>query len=174
MVRPLEPLSLTRSDGLTLSEDADRIDRDRVAGWLGSSYWAAGRSRDTIERSIEGSCVYGVYRADTQVAFARAVTDRATFCWIADVIVDEAVRGRGIGRWLVSTILEQLRAEGVQRFVLATRDAHGVYEHSGFTSLRVPAIWMEIDSRANRPEPSDVTVRSTARATDRESARPTS
>jgi GNAT superfamily N-acetyltransferase len=147
---------LNREDGLTLSDDIDRLDLDQVQAWLGQSYWAAERDRATIERSVAGSRVYGVYASERQVAFARAVTDGATFCWIADVYVEASQRGRGIGRWLVASILEQLGALGVQRFVLATRDAHGVFEQLGFEPLRVPATWMEIDRRANRPGPGDV------------------
>ena len=162
----------SRSDGLTLRDDAASLDIDRIVDWLGGSYWAADRDRATIERSIAGSQAYGVYSADGQIAFARAVTDRATFCWIADVVVQPDQRGRGIGTWLVRSIVEQMSALGVQRFVLATRDAHGVYERIGFDELRVPAIWMEIDRRPARPSPEDV-HRSIARPADRAPTPPT-
>ena len=153
--------SVQRSDGLTLSDDRARLDLDLITGWLNGSYWAASRDADTIRRSIDGSLPYGVYSAAGQVAFARAVTDQATFCWIADVIVEETHRGHGVGRWMITTILEQLGALGIARFVLATRDAHGVYEGVGFGPLRFPATWMEIDRRANRPNAADVRIRAT-------------
>ena len=85
------------------------------------------------------------------MALARAVTDGATFCWLADVFVEETVRGRGIGTWLVGSIVDQLRAEGVNRFLLGTRDAHGVYAKLGFTPLAIPEIYLELDDRPGRP-----------------------
>jgi GNAT superfamily N-acetyltransferase len=146
-----------RDDGLVISDDPARIDVDRVVAWLGSSYWAADRSREAIVRSLANSRVFGVYTpAGEQIALARATTDLASFAWIGDVVVDAAWRGRGIGRWLVGTVVEQLRDLGVPRFVLATRDAHGVYAALGFEPLRVPATWMEIDTRPGRPDPGDV------------------
>jgi GNAT superfamily N-acetyltransferase len=148
---------LRRPDGLMISDDADRIDLARVRTWLASSYWASDRSAEAIERSIQHSCVYGVYTpAGEQIALTRATTDLASFAWLGDVVVDEAWRGRGIGTWLVGTVVEHLRGLGVPRLVLTTRDAHGVYAALGFGPLRVPQTWMEIDVRATRPNVSDV------------------
>ena len=147
-------LTLTRDDGLILSDDATRLDVDRIHAWLAASYWAGGRDRPTIERSIAGSLAYGVYApGGEQVAFARVVTDRATFAWICDVVVDDAWRGKGIGSWLMRGVVDAITKLGVRRTVLATRDAHGVYEPIGFTPLAYPEFWMEIDRRANRPRP---------------------
>jgi GNAT superfamily N-acetyltransferase len=160
---------LTRPDGLTLTDEPADLQLERVVEWLGQSYWAAERDRATIERSIAGSRTFGVYGDGGQVGFARAVTDGATFCWIADVFVDESSRGRGVGRWLVATIVDELSSAGVLRFVLATRDAHGVYAHLGFEPLLVPDIWMEIDRRANRARPGDVRRPSIGQEPDRES-----
>ena len=152
-------LELQRDDGLMISDDPGRIDLARVRAWLASSYWASDRSAEAIERSVQNSRVYGVYTpSGEQVALTRATTDLASFAWLADVFVDEAWRGRGIGRWLVGTVVEHLRGLGVPRLVLTTRDAHGVYAALGFGPLRVPQTWMEIDVRATRPDASDVTV----------------
>ena len=152
-------LTLTRDDGLILSDDATRLDVDRVHDWLRTSYWASDRDRPTLERAIAGSEVFGVYApAGEQVAFARVVTDRATFAWICDVIVDEAWRGKGIGGWLMRAVADAVNAYGVRRTVPATRDAHGVYEPLGFTPLLYPQFWMEIDRRDNRPRPLDGVV----------------
>lgn len=138
-------------DGYVLTQDADRIDLDRVHRWLSvESYWATGRERDAIERSIAGSQSYAVLRDGTQVAFARAVTDGATFAWVCDVFVDEAHRGRGLGTWLVDNIVEDLTATGVPRILLATRDAQEVYARSGFTVLDAGGRYMEIDHRPTR------------------------
>lgn len=148
---------LRRDDGLAISDDRDRLDIDRIRAWLAESYWASDRSADAIERSIANSQVYGVYTpAGEQVALTRVTTDLASFAWLGDVVVDQAWRGRRIGRWLVGAVVEHLKDVGVPRFVLATRDAHGVYSALGFTALRVPETWMEIDLRATRPNASDV------------------
>lgn len=142
-----------REDGLRLSADPADLDVDKVHGWLATTYWAKGVSREKLSRSIVGSQVFGVYDADgQQLAFARAVTDDSTYCWVCDVFVDESARGRGIGTWLVGGIVDRLRAKGVQRFVLATKDAHGVYEKVGFRPLRDGGRYMEIDERPTRPD----------------------
>jgi len=148
---------LTRPDGLVLSDDASRIDLDRCHAWLDSSYWAAGRSREVVEQSFAASRVFGVYETDgRQVALTRIVTDGATFAWVCDVFVDDAVRGRGIGTWLVGSAVQAVKADGVQRFILGTRDAHGVYEKIGFHPPLVPEVYMELDERPTRPQPGSV------------------
>ena len=150
-------LEVSRDDGLTISDDPASVDVDRVCAWLATSYWASERDRPTVERSIAHSQPYGVYTAGgTQVALARVTTDFASFAWIADVIVDEAWRGKGIGTWLMQVVVDHLTGLGVQRLVLTTRDAHEVYQRIGFEPLRVPATWMEIDRRRNRPNPGEV------------------
>ena len=140
-----------RREGYVLTTDPGRVDVDRVHGWLsGESYWAKGRERSVVELSIAGSRPYSVLAGDRQAAFARAVTDAATFAWICDVFVDEQHRGRGLGTWLVESIVADLAADGVQRFVLATRDAHEVYRRCGFAALEGADRWMEIDQRPTR------------------------
>lgn len=141
-------MDLVRADGLVWSDDPGRIDLETVRRFLADSYWAHYRSADTIARSLAHSRPYGVYTADgAQIALTRATTDLATFCWLGDVYVDPAWRGRGVGRWMVANVVTQLRAAGVPRFVLATLDAHGVYAALGFTPLADPRKWMELDAR---------------------------
>lgn len=126
---------LTRDDGYQLCTDPDRLDLDRVQHWLSTdAYWALGRSRDVLVRAIAGSTAYAIYRPDDgdQVAFARTVTDGATFAWLCDVYVDRAERGRGLGTWLAATARDDLVARGVPQVLLATLDAHGVYAKLGF------------------------------------------
>lgn len=148
---------LTRDDGYVLSDDPGRIDFDRCHGWLDSSYWAAGRPRDSVEKSFANSRVFGVYAPDgTQVALTRIVTDSATFAWVCDVFVDESARGLGIGTWLVGEAVNAVKADGVQRFLLGTRDAHGVYDRIGFTPLPIPEIWMQLDLRETAPTSADI------------------
>ena len=131
-----------------ISSDPGRLDLDLVHRWLsGDAYWALGRSRDTVERSITGSVVFGAYERGRQVGVARAVTDGATFAWICDVYVDPAARGRGIGKRLVGALRDHLHSRGVRRMILATHDAHGVYATLGFTPLAKPEQWMELDDR---------------------------
>jgi GNAT superfamily N-acetyltransferase len=150
-------LELTRDDGVVLSDDVARLDVDRIAAWLAESYWANDRDRATIERSLAHSYAVGAYAPSGEmVALSRATTDYASFAWIGDVVVDPAWRGKGIGTWLVGALVDELRGRGVPRFVLGTRDAHGVYAKIGFTALRVPEVWMEIDERPNRPSHADV------------------
>ena len=142
-----------RREGYVLTTDPGRVDVDRVHGWLSDeAYWAKGREREVVERSIAGSTNYSVY-ADApdgdarQAAFARVVTDGATYAWICDVFVDGAHRGRGLGSWMMESIVEDLRADGIPRIVLATLDAHEVYRRVGFEPLASPGRWMEIDVR---------------------------
>lgn len=152
---PTAPLA-RRADGLEISLDLARVDVDRVHHWLSDeSYWATGRSRDVVERSLAGSMVAGVYAgpdaAAELVAFARVVTDGATFAWICDVFVDEPWRGRGIASWLTAELVEELLARRqILRLLLATRDAHPVYAKAGFEPLEGAWRWMEIDHRPTR------------------------
>jgi GNAT superfamily N-acetyltransferase len=147
--------TIRRADGYELSTDPGRIDVDRVHRWLSmDAYWALGRPREVVERSIRNSLVFGVYRADDtksdngrQVAYARAVTDSATFAWLCDVYVDPAERGRGLGTWLASSVRDHLADTGVRRILLATNDAHAVYAKAGWTPLATPQRWMELDTR---------------------------
>lgn len=140
-----------RRDDYILTTDTARVDIERVHQWLSvESYWAADRDRDIVARSIDGSLPYSVFAGADQVAFARVVTDGATFAWICDVFVEQAHRGRGLGGWLVDSIIEDLTAQGVLRYLLATRDAHEVYRRAGFAGLVGADRYMEIDRRPTR------------------------
>ena len=142
------PFTLERDDGLILTDDTSRLDLDRICRWLATAYWANTRDRATIARSLATSRPYGVYASDgTQVALARAVTDFAVIAWIGDVIVDPGWRGKGIGTWMMRGVVDDLLARGVPRIMLATNDAHEVYQRVGFTALRWPERWMERDTR---------------------------
>jgi GNAT superfamily N-acetyltransferase len=137
-----------RDDGLEIDDDGERVDLDTTYDLVvGQGYWADDRSRETVADSIPGSWAFGVYDGSTQVGFARVVTDRATFAWICDVIVDEAYRGRGIGTWLMQTLTAALDDAGVKRQLLATLDAHEVYRPLGYGELAHPERWMERDLR---------------------------
>jgi GNAT superfamily N-acetyltransferase len=121
-----------RREGYVISTDRDRLDRDAIWDFLRTTYWAAGVPRDVVERSIEHSLAFGLYAPDgEQAGFARVVTDRARFAWLADVFVLPPHRGRGLGFWLVEAVLAHRELVGLS-FVLATADAHGLYERFGF------------------------------------------
>lgn len=136
------PVEWTR-EGYRISTDPAQLDLDVVHGFLATSYWAAGIPRDVVARSIEASVPFGLYRGDEQVGFARVVTDRATFAYLCDVFVVEAHRGRGLGRWLVATVLAHPDLRALRRWMLATWDAHGLYAGHGFTPLAKPETFME-------------------------------
>ncbi|MEU5395268.1 GNAT family N-acetyltransferase [Streptomyces tibetensis] len=133
--------------GYEISTDPARVDRERVHHWLSTdAYWALGRPRATQDRAIEGSLNFGVFDtvSGEQVAYARVITDRATFGWLCDVYVDPSVRGKGVGSALVAAVREELRSFGVRRVLLATQDAHGVYAKLGFAPLERPEQWMAL------------------------------
>lgn len=134
-------------EGYDISADPARIDAARVHRWLSTdAYWALGRSRERQDLAIAGSLNFGVYEAVSgeQVAYARVVTDRATFAWLCDVYVDRSVRGKGLGTGLVAAVRDEVRGCGVKRVVLATHDAHGVYAELGFRPLDRPDQWMAL------------------------------
>jgi GNAT superfamily N-acetyltransferase len=140
-------LNERRDDGYLLSDDRDLIELERVHHWLATdSYWAAGRSLAVMRGVLAGSVPVGVYRDGKQIAFGRAVTDGVAFAYVADVYVDRSCRGLGIGTWMVRGLCDTLKDRGVRRFLLATKDAHGVYERLGFTGVRTDH-WMELDLR---------------------------
>jgi GNAT superfamily N-acetyltransferase len=128
---------------LQFSDDKARLDIPRIHGWLASSYWSPGIELELVERAIMGSHCLGAYHDGMQVGFARAITDHVTFAWLADVWVDEAVRGSGLGRGLVSWFIDHPDFAAIRRFGLATTDAHGVYEKLGFQALLRPSNYME-------------------------------
>ncbi|MEV6115615.1 GNAT family N-acetyltransferase [Streptomyces sp. NPDC052109] len=132
-------------DGYEFSADTARVDVDRVHAWLSTdAYWAMGRPREKHERAMASSINFGVYETASgeQVAYARVVTDQALFAWLADVYVDPSVRGKGVGTAFVGRIRDHLEPYGLRRFLLATHDAHGVYEKLGFRPLDRPDQWM--------------------------------
>ncbi|MFE1249095.1 GNAT family N-acetyltransferase [Streptomyces sp. NPDC058735] len=134
-------------EGYEISTDPARVDATRVHHWLSTdAYWALGRTREKQDRAIEGSLNFGVYEeaSGEQVAYARVVTDRATFAWLCDVYVDPSVRGKGLGSALATAVREKTRSYGVRRVVLATHDAHGVYAKIGFAPLERPEHWMAL------------------------------
>src|SRR6266850_2581419 len=114
-------------DGLTLTDDKSRMDLDVIHGYLCNAYWSVGVPRNIVQKAIANSLCFGVFDQAVQVAFARVVTDYATFAYLADVFVIPDYRGRGISKWMVEAIVNDARLKVVRRFLLFTRDAHGLY-----------------------------------------------
>ncbi len=128
---------------IVLDDDKARLQVARVHAWLAESYWSPGIERALVERAIAGSHCLGAYQDGRQVGYARMITDHATFGWLADVWVDEGVRGQGIGRQMVRWFIDHPDFSGIRRLALVTADAHGVYEGVGFSALMRPERYME-------------------------------
>ena len=120
------------------------MDIDLIHSFLSRSYWAEGISKEIVRRSIEGALCFGVFEKEKQIGFARMITDRATFAYLADVFIIEEYRGRGLSKWLMEVILSHPDLQGLRRMMLATRDAHELYKKFGFTTLNNVDRWMHI------------------------------
>lgn len=127
-----------------VSADPSRFDIEFIHQYLTRAYWCEGISRETIEKAIRGSLCFGVFVEGKQAGFARMVTDKATFAYLADVFIHEDYRGRGLSKLLMQTIMAHPDLQGLRRIILATRDAHGLYAQFGFQPLNNPERWMQI------------------------------
>ena len=133
----------THRDSFTISTDPSKLDVDAIADMLTRAYWAQGRTREKIARYLQYSLTFGVYDGDRQIGLARIVSDYTTFAWLCDVFIHEDYRGHGLGKWLLETIHAHPDLQGLRRWMLATRDAHGLYKQFGWTPLPNPERWME-------------------------------
>ena len=120
------------------------MDIDLIHSFLTRSYWAESISKEIIRRSIEGALCFGVFENDKQVGFARMITDKATFAYLADVFIIDEYRGLGLSKWLMEVIMSYPDLQGLRRMMLATRDAHELYKKFGFTQLNNVNRWMHI------------------------------
>lgn len=141
-----------RRGDYSISTERALLDLNLIHDYLSNkSYWATGRARETIVRSIENSLSFGLYsgaeheqeQERRQVGFARVITDYATFAWVADVFILEEARGQGLGKWMMKVILAHPELQGFRRWILATKDAHELYRKFGFAELKRPERWME-------------------------------
>ena len=130
--------------GYTVTTDPARFDIEAIHAYLTRSYWSTGIPRSTVERAIANSLCFGLLHGSTQVGFARVITDKATFGYLADVYVLEEHRGRGLARQLMHAVMEHPDLQGLRRFMLATRDAHGLYRQFGFEEVTAPEHLMTI------------------------------
>ncbi len=130
--------------GYRITTDVAAMDIDAVHAFLTRSYWAPGVPREVVERSLRGALCFGLFKDGAQVGLARVITDQATFAYLSDVYVLEEHRGQGLAAWLVQVILAHPDLQGLRRFMLATKDAHGLYEKLGFAPLAHPEMFLEI------------------------------
>jgi N-acetylglutamate synthase and related acetyltransferases len=128
----------------TITTDKSKIDIEYVHNFLKTSYWAENISIDIVKRSIHGSLCFSVLHLNKQVGFARVISDTATFAYLADVFIDPAYRGKGLSKLLMKTILNYPDLQGLRRFMLATKDAHGLYEQFSFKPISNPERFMVI------------------------------
>lgn len=128
----------------TVTDRMEDLDIEVIHGFLHQSYWAKGIPRATVERAVRNSLCFGIYHPGGQIGFGRAITDRTTFAYLADVFVLPGFRGRGLGKWLIACILAHPELQGLRRWLLATSDAHGMYRKNGFSPLKKPENFMEI------------------------------
>lgn len=130
-------------DQYTITTDKRQLDLNAIHAFLSQTYWSPGVPKAVVERAIENSLAFGVFKGSEQVGFARVVTDKATFAYLADVYVLEAHRGKGLSRRLLEEIHAHEELQGLRRFLLATKDAHGLYAQFGFKQLANPSRMME-------------------------------
>jgi GNAT superfamily N-acetyltransferase len=132
----------THRDHFTISTDLDRLDVDAIADMLTRAYWAQGRTREMIQRYLQYSLTFGLYDGSRQIGLARVVSDYTTFAWLCDFFIHEDYRGQGLGKWLMETVHSHPDLQGLRRWMLATRDAHGLYSQFGWVTLDPPERWM--------------------------------
>ena len=132
------------SDSIEISCDPARMDCEAVHKLLAHSYWAEGMPLDVVKKACANSLCFGAFDGTKQVAIARVVTDRATYAYLTDVMVDDKYRGRSIGKRLMETILKHPDLQGLRRFALFTKDAHELYRKYGFKDCVKPQSYLEI------------------------------
>ncbi len=130
------PVNIWKHEGFEISTDLDRVDKDWLLGTLAKTYWASGNTPEALWTSQENSRIYGLYDgAGAQVGFARVVTDMARFAWLSDVLVDPKLQGQGLGKWLMEVVTNDPALAKINRWMLGTNDAHGLYEQYGFERI---------------------------------------
>lgn len=125
-----------RKDDFLISTDISLLDIDVIHNYLSvESYWATNIPKEIVQRSIRNSLCFGLYHDKEQIGFARLVTDKATFAYLADVFIIGSFRGKGLSKWLIEVIQSHPELQGLRRWMLGTRDAHGLYQQFGWTVL---------------------------------------
>ena len=138
------PVREFRQKEFLISTARERLDVGMIHEFLTASAWARGISRETVERALQTSFCFGVFEGDGQVGFARVITDFATFAYVCDFFIVESHRGRGLAKWLISSILECPEIHGLQRTCIVTAEAHGLYRQMGFMGVQRPDAYLEL------------------------------
>ena len=137
------PFEMNR-EKFCISTDRARLDIAAMHSYLSRAYWSEGIPIETIRKAVEGSLCFGLFDGSRQIGLARVITDKATFAYLCDVYVLEEYRGQGLGKWLMEAVRSHPDLQNLRRFILLTRDAHGLYEKFGFTPPKNPTRYMEI------------------------------
>ena len=132
-----------RQGWYVISTDKSRLDLTLIHNFLTTSYWAAGIPLEVVRRSIEHSLSFGLYKEDKQIGYARVITDYATFAYLGDVFILEPFRGQGLSKWLMEVVVTHPELQGFRRWLLLTKDAHGLYKKVDFTGVATPERYME-------------------------------
>jgi GNAT superfamily N-acetyltransferase len=141
-----------KRDDFTISTDPARLDLPWIHDYLtNAAYWSRGITFPVFQKSVQNALCFGVYHKLKQVGFGRVISDYATFAYLGDVFIDEGYRGQGLGKWLVECVRGYPELQGLRRWMLVTRDAHGLYQRYGFSPLEHPERIMEIVSMAKVP-----------------------
>ncbi len=141
----MKDLQEWRRGNLLISTKREHLQIEAILSYMqNDSYWAQDRTRKQMETVIDNSLCFGVYHSRNQIGFARVVTDFATFAYLGDVYIEAEYQDQGIGAWLMECVIEHRKLQGFRRWVLATRDAHKLYQKFGFTELKHPERWMEL------------------------------
>jgi GNAT superfamily N-acetyltransferase len=144
MVFSEEAIQLLSAEGYTISADKTLLQTEVIVEFLHRSYWGKDTPTKTILTSIENSICFGVYYKEKQIGFARVISDKATFAYLADVFILEEHRKKGLSKWLVQYILAYHELQGLRRWMLATLDAHDIYKQFGFAHLYDPSRYLEV------------------------------
>jgi N-acetylglutamate synthase-like GNAT family acetyltransferase len=135
-------MTWTRGE-FSITCDPDKQDIEVIHGFLSRSYWAKGIPKETVRKSLDGSLCFALLHQDKQVGFARVISDFATVAYLGDVFVLEEYRGQSLSKWLMDCVCAHPDLQNLRRWILATADAHGLYEKYGFTPLSKPQLFME-------------------------------
>jgi N-acetylglutamate synthase-like GNAT family acetyltransferase len=133
-----------QKNDLIISTDQSKLDFNFIHNHLNKTYWAKGIPMEIVKKSVENSIAYGVYQQEKQIGFARLITDKATFAYLADVLISDGFRGNGFAKWLMDCIIKNPEIQGLRLFLLATQDAHTLYQQFGFKPVAEPKRFMEI------------------------------
>lgn len=136
-----------------ISTDKSKLDVDSIHEFLSTkAYWCLNIPKQTVQRAIENSLCFGIYEGDTQIGFARVITDFSTIAYLGDVYVLEEYRGKGLSKWLMETIMSYPELQGLRRWILLTGDAHELYRQFGWTDIADPTKWMELHNKNVYPK----------------------